>query len=88
MRRLSPSRLRVLRTLAGYPRLGLLTCQIGEKVGLTTGSARRLCLAMRPDALVERHKTSDQRWFITDAGRAALSQPTPTTEDKGREDLA
>jgi DNA-binding IclR family transcriptional regulator len=88
MRKLSPSRLRVLRTLAEYPRLGLLTCQLSEKVGLTTGSARRLCLAMRPDALVERHESNDQRWFITDAGRAVLSQPTPTTEDKGREDRA
>lgn len=72
MRKLSPSRLRVLRTLAGYPQGGLLTCQLGEKVGLTTGSARRLCVAMRPDWLVQRHKTNDQRWWITDAGRAAL----------------
>lgn len=30
----------------------------------------------------------DRLWALTPAGRAALSQPTPTTEDKGREDRA
>lgn len=73
MRSLSPSRLRVLRSLAGYQQSGLLTCQFGQKIGLTTASARRLCLAMRPDGLVERYPTNDQRWLITDAGRAALN---------------
>ncbi|MCP1550644.1 MULTISPECIES: helix-turn-helix domain-containing protein [Methylorubrum] len=74
MGRLSPSRLRVLRTLADYPQGGLLTRQLAEKIGLTTASARRLCQAMRFFGLVLRYETNDQRWWITDAGRAALAE--------------
>lgn len=44
----------------------------------TSARVRRPCVAMARVGLVARHPTNNERWFITDAGRSALSSPDTT----------
>lgn len=76
---LTISQISILRELARLGDNGGLTGTLAPKLFgqvATSERVRRPCQAMAALGFVRRHPSNDQRWFITEFGRSALSTTT------------
>ncbi|KQP53078.1 hypothetical protein [Methylobacterium sp. Leaf106] len=76
---LTISQIAILRELARLGDSGGLTGNLAPRLFgpvATSERVRRPCQAMAALGFVRRHPTNDQRWFIIEFGRSALSTTT------------